>query len=87
MKLFVAVCTKGDQVFFGVVSQLASEADMVNLEIERATASLAVPTVSRQDPLAKPLIGLKVQPETRLLRAEFPHEGAPICSENLCFSV
>ena len=86
MNLLVAGCAKGDQVLFSVVSQLASEADVVNLETDGATASLAAPPVSGEDPLAKPPIGLKVQPETRLLRAELPHKGAPICFENLSFS-
>ena len=86
MKLFVTVCAKGDQVFFSVVSQLASEPDVVNLEIRGATASLAAPPVSSQDLVAKPLIGLKVQPETGLFRPELPHEGASICSTNFCLS-
>jgi hypothetical protein len=80
MNPFVTICAKRDQVFFGVVSQVASELNVVNLEIERATASLATPPVSGQDLLAKPLIGLKGQPETRLLRADIPHEGPQFAS-------
>ncbi len=45
MCLGMAIGTKGNQVFFRVVSRMASKLNVVNLQMLHAAAELAAPTV------------------------------------------
>ena len=46
----VAINTERNQVFFGVIAQQTSGLNVMNLKIAHATASLAAPSVSLEDP-------------------------------------
>jgi hypothetical protein len=50
MEMFGPVTTraKRDQVFFGIISELAARAEVVNLQIARCAAILAAPSIARQ---------------------------------------
>jgi len=50
MEMFGLVTThaKRDQVFFGIVSELAAGAGVVNLKIARSAAILAAPSITRE---------------------------------------
>ncbi len=45
--LSMAVNAKSDHVSFGIVSQLASRLDVVNLKFTNATTVLAAPAIAR----------------------------------------
>jgi len=44
----VTACAQRDEIFFGIVSQPAAGAEVVNLKILRCAAVLAAPPVARE---------------------------------------
>jgi hypothetical protein len=69
MNLAMAAITEGDEVLGDIISQRASRADVMDLEIVWASAVLASPSVALQDLLAKFAVGIGIQPKPRLLRS------------------
>jgi hypothetical protein len=57
---------KSYEIFFHVASQTTSLLDALDLEIFRTPASLASPAIAVEYALAKPLIGIPVQANSRL---------------------
>ena len=76
--------TEGDEVGLGVVSQSASWVDVVDLEVGRATAGLAAPSVPLQHLLAELAEGLGVEAKPGAAREQTSHETFLSCSKN-CF--
>jgi hypothetical protein len=83
MDLPMTCTAKSDEVFFHVASQSASRLNMMDLEIFGTPASLAAPAVASEHPLAKPPIGIRVQPKPGLPRV---HDAFGIRNKNSCFS-
>jgi hypothetical protein len=52
MYLSMAMTAKSDQISLGIVSKLASQLDVVNLELARVPTALAAPAVPLQYLLA-----------------------------------
>jgi hypothetical protein len=57
---------KSCEIFFHVASQTTSLLDAMDLEIFRTSASLASPAIAVEYSLAKPLIGIPVQTNSRI---------------------
>ncbi len=47
----MAQAAQNNQILLGIMSELAAPNQMMNLEVGSAAAALALPTVTRQDPL------------------------------------
>jgi hypothetical protein len=60
--------TEGDQVLIRIVSRLAAEFFMVNVQVRQGTAYLAPPAVSPEYVLAELLVILLLEPDRRLFR-------------------
>ena len=52
MGMFMTLSAEGDQVWLRIVSEAASWADVVDLEVSRAAAVLAAPAIALQHLLA-----------------------------------
>jgi hypothetical protein len=59
MKLLMTLSAEGDEIFLGVVPQLAPPLDVVDLKILRPPARLATPAVSLEDLPAKLTISFR----------------------------
>jgi hypothetical protein len=57
---------KSYEIFFRVASQTTSLLDAMDLEIFRTSASLPSPAIAVEYALAKPLIGIPVQANSRI---------------------
>ena len=68
----------------GVVAEAAPGVDVMNLEVGRAAAGLAVPAVPLQYLLAELAIGLGIELEAWTAREQTSHEAFLSCSKN-CF--
>ena len=68
----------------GVVAEPAPRLDVVDLEVGRAAAGLAVPAVPLQYLLAELAIGLGIELEAGTAREQASHEALLSCSRN-CF--
>jgi hypothetical protein len=73
MGITVAISTERDQVFVHVVTQSASRANVVDLEVIGSSAVLASPSITFQHVDAKFAIRIRVQPKSRSLRLEIAH--------------
>ncbi len=82
MDTAVARGAEGDQVLLGVVSESASRADVVNLEVSRTAAALAAPAIALQHLLAKSTVGLGVEAEPGVAWEQTSHEAFLSCSRN-----
>ena len=60
--------TEGDQVLIRIVSTLAAQFFMVNLQVRQGTAYLAPPAVSPEYVLAEFSVILLLEPDRRLFR-------------------
>ncbi len=54
---------EGNQVWLGVVSESTSWVDVVDLEVGRAAAVLAAPTIPLQHLVAQSTVGVRVEAE------------------------
>jgi hypothetical protein len=68
MDVTVAISAERDQIFFCVVTQQASRAEVVNLETIGTAAVLASPAVALQHFGAEFVIRIWVQPKSRSSR-------------------
>ncbi len=75
---------EGDEVLLGVVSELASWVDVVDLEVGTTAAVLAAPAIALQHLLAKVAVGLRVEAEPGAAREQASHEAFLSCSRNSC---
>jgi hypothetical protein len=71
----MALSTQCDQIFLGIVTGLASERPVMDLQSLHAAAHLAAPTISLQYLPMQFAIAFGIESETRILRADFPHEA------------
>lgn len=62
MKIGMARSTKGDQVFFGIVAEMAAELFMVNLKVRHRAAALTMPAITSEHFSAEFLIRLGIKP-------------------------
>ena len=64
MKMSGSVTARAEcnQVLFGIVSQLAARADVVDLEILRCTAILAAPSIAREYRAGERVIRVGIKP-------------------------
>ena len=85
MDITVAISTERDQVFVSVVTQSASRANVVDLEVIGSTAVLASPAITFQHFDAKFAIRICVEPKSRSSRQEIIHRTLSICSTNSIF--
>ena len=81
MGITVAISTERDQVFVSVVTQSASRANVVDLEVIGSTAILASPAVALQHLGAESAIRIWIQPKSWSPRLEITH-----CSFSICFT-
>jgi hypothetical protein len=86
MNVAMAATAKGDKVLRDIISQQASRANMVDLEIVWASAVLASPAIALQDLPAKFAVGIWIQPKPRLLSSYRVHEAFRTSSKNSFFS-
>ena len=72
MEMFGSVATraKRDQVFFGIISELATRVEVVNLQIARCAAILAAPPIPREHFASERAIGVGFKAQSRPLRFE-----------------
>jgi hypothetical protein len=61
MDLSMARTAESDEIFFHITCQSASRLHVMNLEILGRSASLALPAIAFEHPLAKQAIGIPVQ--------------------------
>ena len=69
-----------------VISEQASRANVMDLEIVWASAALAPPSVSLQDLSTEFAVGIGIQPEPRSLRSYRVHDAFRTSSMNSAFS-
>jgi hypothetical protein len=69
----VAISAERDQIFVHVVTQSASRAQVVNLEVLGTAAVLASPAVTLQHFGAEFAVGICVEPKSRSPRLEITH--------------
>jgi hypothetical protein len=61
----VTICTKGDQIFLDVITELTARLNMVNLKTFHPSARLATPAVSLEHLPAKLTICFGGKPQSR----------------------
>jgi hypothetical protein len=76
---------QSDEIRFGIVTKLASGADVVHLKIGSAPAVLATPPIALKYPAPEFSIGYWAELEPRSLGARSIHEALRICSRNSIF--
>jgi hypothetical protein len=81
MNARVAVGAQSDQILFLVTTRLATQFDMVYLQILHAPAELASPGVAFQYVLVKFAIALRIKSELRALAADLLHEAVWLTSD------
>lgn len=82
----MAVQAERDQIVEGVVSEIASRTDVMNLQIRRTATLLAPPPVPHENLPPKLRVSCPIQPKARMSLPKRAH--ADLCSrdENVCFS-
>ena len=81
MHPFVAFGAQRDQVLFLVSTRLASEFEMVHLQVLHATANLASPAVALQHLPMQFAVAVRIQSESRAFAADPLHEAFRLTSE------
>ena len=81
----VAIGAESDEVFVSVVTQSASRANVVDLEVIGSPAVLASPSIAFQHLDAKFAIRICVEPKSRSSQLEIIHRTLSICSMNAIF--
>jgi hypothetical protein len=76
---------QSDEVQFGIVTKLASEADVVHLKIGNTATVLAAPAIALEYPAPEFPIGYWAEFEPRSLGARSNHEALLTCSRNSTF--
>jgi len=71
----MAVCAECDQVLFLVAARLASEFEVVDLEVLHIAAELASPAVALQHLPMQFAIARRIKPESWALEADGVHEA------------
>jgi len=82
----MAVHTEGDQVVEGIVSEIASRMDVMDLQIRRTAALLAPPSVPHENFPAKLRVSRPIQPKARTSLPKHAHADLRRRDENVCFS-
>jgi hypothetical protein len=83
----VACGAKGDQIFFSIVTRLASEFLVVDLEVRHDSAGLASPAITAQHLLPQFFVRFCFESYASLLRANSIHEAFSFAwCRNACFS-
>ena len=82
----MAAGTKCDQILQGVVSQITSRIDVMNLKVLLAAAILAPPVIAFQDLTMKLLVSRHVEFESRMLLVKHVYAGIFRWDEKLCLS-
>ena len=80
----VASGTQCDEILFAVISGSAPKPNVVYLEILRAPAQLATPTVPFEHLLMKDLVVFRIKPNPLSFRGESAHEAFLTRSTNCC---
>jgi len=75
MDLFVAVSTQCNQILFLIAARVATELDMVDLEVLHTAAELASPAVALQHMPIQFAIVRRIKPESWALEADGVHEA------------
>lgn len=71
----MAAGTKCDQILQGVVSQITSRIDVMNLKVFLAAATLAPPAIAFQDLQTQLFVSCYIQFEARTLLAKHIYAG------------
>lgn len=75
-----------DQVVGGLVSEVASRTEVMDLQIRRTAALLAPPPISHKNLLAKLPVSHSIQPKARAPLMQLAHADRRRWDENVCFS-
>lgn len=86
MYCLITVRTKRDQVVEGVVREVASRTEAMDLQIRRTAALLAPPPISHKNLLAKLPVSHSIQPKARAPLMQLAHADRRRWDENVCFS-
>ncbi len=81
MHLFVAFGAQRDQVLFLVAARLASEFDVVHLQVLHTPADLASPAVALQHLVVQVTIALRIESESRGFDTDAVHDAFRLTSE------
>jgi hypothetical protein len=57
----VALLAESDEIFFGIIPQVASPLDVMDLQGVHSSALLATPTISLKDLLTEPLVFVRLK--------------------------
>ena len=77
----MAVGTKGYQVFFRVASRMASELNVVNLQMLHAATKLAAPAIALQHTAMQLAVTLPVESHSRVLGRWDSHEAGYVMAD------
>jgi hypothetical protein len=81
----VAVCAQGDEVFFGIVSELAPCADVMDLEVGKISAVLAAPPIPFEHLTPQFQIRRRTELQSRSSGTEPSHDAVRTCSSKSNF--
>jgi len=81
MHAFVAFSAQRDQVLFHVATRLASELEVVHLQVLHATANLASPAVALQHPAVQVAVAGRIESDSWAFAADLLHEAFRLTSE------
>ena len=82
----MAARTKRDQVVAGVVSEFASQAKVVDMQIRRTPTLLAPPSVSLQYVSAQLTIGIRIETNPGAFGSQGIHDAFRTSARNSAFS-
>ena len=81
MQMFVAFGAQRDQVLFDVATRMASELEVVHLQVLHATADLASPAIALQYLLMQFAVAGRVKSESRAFWSDRLHETLWLTSD------
>lgn len=82
----VTVRAECDQVLFGIISHLATRADVMDLKILSDAAILAAPPIAREHRAGEFAIRVGVKPESRSLPSELGHSRSSLARAIAAFA-
>jgi hypothetical protein len=85
VKFRVAIGTKGYEIAFFVVSQIASGLDVMHLEIFHAATMLATPAVAGEYFAPESPVRFRVKPQSKTFPVPMAHEAIDIRSRSSAF--
>jgi hypothetical protein len=82
MDFSMAPTAQGEEIFFHIPSQQASQLNVMDLEVFGSSASLASPTIALENPLTKSPVGIPVQAKPGFSWDGWIHDTFGIRSKN-----